>query len=267
MSQDQSSPNLDERGERTAANPTSRGLLVVALVAAGLIASLASFGIGEATYGLYRWNDARDVIAAHQNELNRLGPYERNAFITRKMTEARTVVESRRAAIGIGALGGLLGLALALAGGWVARDRHRATRGGLVGLILGAGAGAAMGLVCVPLFYQFLTPGGGLAVPILCYAGLLLPATAVGALAFSIGVGQKHALASSVLAALLGGAVAVVVLVMVNSLAFPLDQEPALIPGDRPARLVIHVSLALCVALFVALGLARAPVEGRFRAA
>lgn len=237
----------------------------MAILGGALLAGLISFGVGEATYGLFRWNDARDVISAYSNELNRLGPYERNAFITTKMMSARGVMESRKAAVGFGTLGALLGLALGLAGSSAASGSGRGNRGPVLGLVLGGAAGALTPLVCVPLFYQFYEPGGGLATPIAAYAGVLLPLGAAVGLAFGFGLSDSRAMASSILGAVLGAAVGVMVVVMVNSLAFPLDQEPALVPGDRLARLVIHLGPAICVALFVALTVARSPEKPRAR--
>lgn len=238
------------------------GLLILLL--GGLVAGLISFGIGEATYGLFQWNDARDVIAAHRDELNRLGPYEQNAFITSKMKAARTAAESRRSELSFGSLGGMLGLTLGLVGGLLSAGGRPGIRGGLVGLLLGGGVGAVAAGVFVPQFYRFLEPGGGLAVPILAYGGILLPLGAIAGLAFGVGLGGGHDLPLSVLGAVTGAAVGVVVFVMANSLAFPFDQEPALVPADRLARLVIHISLAVSVALFVALALARARATPRF---
>jgi hypothetical protein len=226
---------------------------------AALLASLVSFGIGEATYEMYRWNDARDVIAAHHDELSRLGVYDQNAFITRKMLEARSVVETRRSALAFGALGGLLGLALGLAGRLISRVDGQAARGALAGLVLGGGLGVLAAFPCVPLFYRFLSPGGDLVVPILTYAWLLLPLGAAGGLALGVGMGGRRAPIRCLLGGLLGAAVAVVVLVIANSLAFPLDQEPAPVPAERLARLIIHLSVTLSVALFAALALPRLP--------
>jgi hypothetical protein len=229
-----------------------------------LLASLISFGVGEATYGFFRWDDARDVKAAHASELSRLGPYAQNEFITKKMMEARSVAESRQAALAFGVLGAILGLGLGLAGG-LARLDGRHARAGLTGMVLGGGLGGVAALFAVPLFYEHLTPGGGLGAPIFMYAGMFLPLGAACGLALGMGLAEKQAAARCALGGVLGAILAVIVLVIANSLAFPLDQEPAPVPAERIGRLIIHLSVGLLVALFATLSLARVNAAVRSR--
>jgi hypothetical protein len=233
-------------------------------VGVALLAGLISFGFGEASYGLFRWDDARDVKAAHQSELSRLGPYAQNEFITKKMMEARSVAESRQAALAFGVLGAILGLGLGLSGGLVSlAGTHM--RAGLTGMVLGGGLGVVAALLCVPRFYEHLTPGGGLGAHILMYAGMFIPLGAACGMALGMGLAVKQAAARCALGGMLGATLAVIVLVIANSLAFPLDQEPAPVPAERIGRLIIHLSVALLVALFATLSLPRLNTAARSR--
>jgi hypothetical protein len=222
-----------------------------------LFAGLAAWGAGELSNGLYRWDDANDTIRAHRAELSKMGPYEKNEFLARKMVEERTRAESRNTATALGVLGGLLGLSLGLAGGLAAASKRACVQGGLIGLLLGGTAGFLLPFFEVPLFYEYSSPLTGLTVSLTTHAGLLLPLGAAAGLALGIGLDRREELIGSLLGALLGACVAVVVFEIVAALGFPLEQEPAPIPGHRVARLLIHLGLALFVACFAAIGAVR----------
>jgi len=70
--------------------------LWICILGAGLVAGLIAWGIGEAMYGLFQWNDASDVLRAYPAELKKLGPNEQREFITKRMIEARSRAESRQ---------------------------------------------------------------------------------------------------------------------------------------------------------------------------
>ncbi len=223
------------------------------IVGAGLLAGLIAWGIGELTFGLYRWDDANDVIKVYRTELSNLGPYAKNEFIAAKMVEARARAESRNTAIALGTLGAVLGLALGAAGGLIAGARRSGVRGAVIGLVLGGGSGFLVPFLAVPLYYKYNSPPSGLTVPLAEYAGLLLPVGAAAGLALGVGLGRRGAALTGLLGALLGAGVAVVVYEMVASLEYPNDQEPPPIPGHLDARLLIHLGLALFVTWFAAM--------------
>jgi hypothetical protein len=244
----------DPPGAESSARHTQSRYLWLAVLSAGLLGGLAAWGAGELTYGLYQWDDANDVIRAHRAELSKMGPYEKNEFIARKMVEERTRAESRNTAIALGALGALLGLALGIAGGLAAGSTRSCVQGGAIGMLLGGAAGFLLPFVEVPLFYEYNSPLSGLTVSLATHAGLLLPLGAAAGLALGISLGRRGAVLGGLLGAVLGACVAVLVYEIVAALEFPLDQEPAPIPGHRVARLLIHLGLALFVASFAALG-------------
>jgi hypothetical protein len=240
-----------------ATSPPSRSrVLWLLILGAGLIGGLAAWGAGELTYGLYRWDDANDIIRDHRAELSKMGPYQKNEFIALKMIEERTRAESRNTALALGVLGALLGVSLGLAGGLAAGSTLACVQGGAFGVVLGAAAGLLLPFFEVPLFYKYNSPLTGLTVSLATHAGLLLPLGAAAGLALGIGLGRRQALVGSVLGAVLGACVAVLVFEIVAALEFPLDQEPAPIPPHRVARLLIHLGLALFVAWFAAIGVA-----------
>jgi hypothetical protein len=230
---------------------------------AGMVAGLIAGGIGEAAYGLFQWNDARDVLKAYSSELKKLGPYEQNEFITKRMVEARVRAESCNTAIAFGVLGALLGLALGRAGGIVIGSSRSGARGGRIGFAVAGALGVVMAFPVVPLYYKFASPTSGLAVPLATHAALLLPLAAACGLALGIGLGGRQTVVRGILGALMGALIAVLVFDMVNTIAFPLEQEPAPVPGERMARLLIHLCSALFVAGFATLGVAGEPKDLR----
>jgi hypothetical protein len=223
---------------------------------AGLLAALIGWAVGEATYGLIRWDDARDVLQKYSAELKKMGPYEQTDFITKRMTETHSLSESLNAAIEFGGLGAALGLLLGLGGGAVAGSSRSGVRGGVIGLALGAALGGAMGFLVIPLYFRYYSPTSGLEVPLAAHAGLLLPPAAACGLALGIGLGRRGAIIRCVAGAILGALVAVVVFEIANTILFPLAKEPAPIPGERVGRLIVELCSGLFVAAFAALGAA-----------
>ena len=130
--------------------------LWICTLGAGLVAGLIAWGVGEATYGLFQWNDAKDVLKAYPAELKKLGPNEQREFITKKMIEARSRAESRNTAIAFGVLGAVLGLALGRAGGLVTGSSRSGARAGWIGFAVAGALGAVMAFPVVPLYYKYL---------------------------------------------------------------------------------------------------------------
>jgi hypothetical protein len=221
-----------------------------------VLAGLIGWAVGEATYGLIRWDDAKDVLQKYGAELKKLGPYEQSDFITKRMTEAHCLSESLNAAVEFGGLGAALGLLLGLAGGAVAGSSRSGVRGGIVGLALGGALGAALGFLIIPLYFKYYSPTSGLEVPLAAHAGLLVPPAAACGLALGIGLGRRGTIVRYVAGAILGALVAVVVFEIANTILFPLAQEPAPIPGERVGRLIVELSSGILVAAFAALGAA-----------
>jgi hypothetical protein len=228
---------------------------------AGLLAGLIAWGIGEAAYGLFQWNDAKDVLKAYPAELKKLGPNEQREFITKRMIEARSRAESRNTAIAFGVLGAVLGLALGRAGGVVIGSSRSGARAGWIGFVVAGVLGVVMAFPVVPLYYKFSSEASGLTVPLAAHAALLLPLAAACGFALGMGLAGRQTAIRGMLSALMGALIAVLVFEMVNSMAFPLEQDPALVPGDRIARLVTHLCSALFVAGFAALGVAGEPKD------
>src|SRR5262245_41147317 len=238
----------------TPTNASSPGRLLPTALAAGLVAGLLAWAIGEATYGLFVWNDAGPIKQAYKSELSKLGPYAQSEFITQKMAAARPVAESRNTAIALGALGALLGLALGLVGGRLSGSRHSDNRGALYGSILGAVAAVVMSFILVPIYFQQTGPESGLAVPLLVYGGILIPLGAACGAGLGFGLGGRDTIIRSALGGLMGALLATIVIEMTYAIAFALEQEPNPISSDRLARLVLHLCTALFVAGFAALG-------------
>lgn len=206
------------------------------------LAGLAAWGVGELT--LDRLKPSSTASA---------DPY---AFSALNDQIAR--INSINGATSFGALGGLLGLALGVVGGWSRRSRSHALRGGLVGLILGALAGGMPSFALMPLQWKTRsddTSMSSLIVPLLFHLGLWVGAGLAAGLAFGVGrFGWKSPRTiEAALAGLAGALVGTFVFEVAGALLFPFDFTSQPISTSPLTRLVARLTLAV----FVALGVAR----------
>ena len=130
--------NESPRGPTRAPSSAVRTWLLV--VAAGLLAGLAGFGIGEVAPSFFPISTKLPPDIAG----NRRGSRSR-------LSGAWGSLETESAALAYGGLGTVLGLALGVAGGLARRSPRAAIAAGVLGLVLGGAAGAGDDLAfCCP---------------------------------------------------------------------------------------------------------------------
>jgi hypothetical protein len=223
--------------------PSSPGRCWLLVLAAGLLAGLAGFGIGEVAPKLFpvsyelppeiRGNGARVPI-----EL------ERRMGISRDQS----------AALAYGGLGMFLGLALGAAGGLARRSPRAAIAAGVVGLALGGAAGAGMTRVLLPLFHASRTGfseedrNNDLALALRTHGGIWLAVGAAAGLALGIGLGGGARMARALIGGILGAVVAAVFYEFGGAVVFPIAETFRPMAKEMIPRLTAHLAVALCVA-------------------
>lgn len=225
-------------GEETA-GPVGRPL--AAIGAAGLLAGLLSFGLGEAIYGFFEPEEVSQPLGG--------------AKVLRPTLETVATADARNSALTFGLMGGVLGLTFGVAGG-LSRHSIRATAGaGLLGLSLGAILGVVLSLVLVTQFrrMQHWRDSDDLLTPIGLHAGLWGPLGAVAGLAFGVGRGRRGTALPHMIGGLIGAVLAVIAYDILGAAVTPLAGTSDAISTTWPTRLLARMLVALGTAAGIAM--------------
>lgn len=220
------------------------------ILAAGLLAGLAGFGIGEA--------------APTFTPIDVKLPPEIQASITKRTMELKRrqrVSMDRAAALAYGGLGMFLGLALGAAGGLVRRSPAAAVAAGLIGLVLGGAAGAGATLALLPSYHAGLAAmqdedkENNLSQALMTHGGIWVAVGAAAGLALGLGLGGLVRIARATLGGILGACLAAAIYEFAGAIVFPTAETFRQMAFAPAPRLLAHLSVALCVAV-AALGVA-----------
>jgi hypothetical protein len=164
-------------------------------------------------------------------------------------------VSAWNGALAFGALGGLLGLGLGVAGGLVRRSSGGVLLGAVVGLILGAAAGALPSVAVMPWQWRHRNDDPSatlLLTPLLVHLGLWSAIGLGAGLAFGIGSGvsKPSRYLETALAGVVGAMLGTFVFEMVGAFLFPMARTVDPFSATSGTRLLAR----LCVAGFVGLG-------------
>lgn len=205
------------------------------LAMGGVIAGLAAFLIGEATF---------ELIPAEVLPVPTTGP-----TVVAATAATQATADVKNAALAFAGLGGCLGLCLGLGGGLARRSGGAAAAAGLLGLLLGAAMGAGVTLATLRWFLeaQPLYPDYDMLFTMGMH-GLTwgLPAAAAG-LAFAVGLGsgERRLLVLAPVAGVVGAMLGAVAFDVVGTLLLPLGNTGDPIPAAWPARLAARLAVAL----------------------
>jgi hypothetical protein len=213
---------------------------------AGLVAGLAAFGIGEATY---------KIIPARRVALNTLGT------ITQNVTpETQSAAEVRNAALAFAVLGGCLGGCLGMAGGLARRSGWATAAAGLLGLLLAVGLAGGVSLGTLKAFGNARVTYSEYDMPLsMAMHGLIwgLSGAAAG-LAFAVGMGGRRLLATAPGAGFAGAVLGAIAFDLIGAGLFPMADtgDPVSITwGSRlTARLLVALATAAGIILILPAG-------------
>jgi hypothetical protein len=213
-----------------------------AALAAGLIAGVAAWLIGEA---------AHEFFEPAEVEVIRMGQQTRGPNFD---TENEATLKN--AVLAFGSLGGVLGMALGVGAGVARHAPRSAAMAALAGLMLGALAGAGTAAIVLPPALRSRSfREDDLLWPFLVHAALWTPIGAAGGMAFGLGAGRRgSALAASALGGALGALFGTAAYELIGGLAFPIARTDDVISLTWPTRLIARLGVTLGAAAGAALG-------------
>ena len=202
----------------------------VLVVAAGIAA-----GVGS-------WSATEGVLVSYQASLSPPMKPVPTTEDARLITLARVLSGTAAS----GAMGGLLGLALGVAGGASRRSIGAAGIAGGVGLLLGLVGGGVVARLVLPILYARLDPQSqDLTIPLLGHAAVWSVSGAVGGLAFGLGAGGRARWKRTLVGGLVGAALAAAVYELVGALAFPTHRTHLPLSATPETRALAQVLVAL----------------------
>ncbi len=226
-----------------AKSPSSPGRTWQLVLAAGFLAGLAGFGIGEAGPKLFR--PSYELPPEIRRDSGQI-PLE---------TERRAEVSrDQSAALAYGGLGMVLGLALGVAGGLARRSPRASIAAGVVGLALGGAAGAGMTRVLLPVYQATQAAATeedrntDLVLALRTHGGIWLAVGAAAGLALGTGLGGGARMARALIGGVIGAGAATVIYEFGGAILFPVAQTFRPMALQMVPRLCAHLAVASCVA-------------------
>ena len=209
------------------------------ILAAGMLAGLCAFGIGEVTPSLFpRSNDFAPEIRAQP-------------FLRALEMQKRIMLFNDQAAAAVyGGLGLLLGLALGAAGGLARRSNRAAIAAGFTGMVLGGTAGAATPYLVLPPYNaaRIATTDDDKNIDLgLSMRTHLAIWSAIGAsagFALGLGLGGGAPVVRATVGGILGAGLATVIHEFGGALVFPLAEtfRPLAVTSSRAAHWITSSS-------------------------
>jgi hypothetical protein len=230
--------------------------LVATALAAGVLAGVLAWGIGEGVHGTF-------VPPSKIIDM----PMAQGIRIS---FEDQVAADGKNATLAFAALGGVLGVVLGVAGGIIRKSTVGAVTGAVVGLVAGCAitVGATWGLL--PFYFRALERSQDamsheLLLPLLVHSGIWAAAGLAGGVALGIGMGTKWTqLYNAALGGMIGAALGAVVYEVLGAILLPGDRtfEPVSTTwqGRLLARLLVAVSAALMAAVVMSAGTRPRPV-------
>jgi hypothetical protein len=208
----------------------------------GVLAGLISWAVEEVELR------ASDPVARFQRGKN-VSFAKVGAELRQKLLEAST----RTAMLSYGSLGGLLGLGLGLCGGRLRGSWPRGLAAGMVGLVVGGTAGAALSWELVPHYFKTVAADrekleDDLTFPLMTHLGLWVSAGVAGGLALGLGIGSWSRGAKAIFGGVVGAALGTALYEFVGALAFPMAETNLPISKQLGARLLAHLAVAVLAA-------------------
>jgi hypothetical protein len=168
--------------------------------------------------------------------------------------EDQSAADCKNAALAFGVLGGMLGLALGIAGGLTRWNVLSGLKAGVFGLALGGLLGAGTSLAIVPVYYRAVAKAQeemshDLVLPLMIHGGIWAACGLAGGIAFGIGLGGGRV---RVLNAALGGLIGAALYEMIGAMAFPAAKTTSPISFTWTSRLLARLLVASMTGLVAA---------------
>jgi hypothetical protein len=201
-------------------------------VAAGLVAGVIAWAIGEATL------------------VPEAGYQDKKEHIHLAVSAAGI----RNGTISFAALGAATGLALGLAGGLIGRSALRAAVAGATGLLLGGGVAVALSWLILPVYYEH-SASGDLIYSLMVHGGIWTAVGATAGLAFGLGLGSWRAALRGKLGGACAALLAAVIYEFAGGIFFPQAMTDRPISQTWETRLLTRLLVPLLTAIGVVLSM------------
>lgn len=223
------------------------------LILGGLVAGLAAFGIGEATY---------NIIPARPMKQPFMGK-----TVSAVTPVTQLVADLQNASLAFAILGACLGATMGLVGGLARRSIPATATAALLGLCLGAAMAGGVSLATLRWFddARFAHPTSDIGLSFLMHAMIWGLCGASAGVAFAIGLGGGwRRIAAAKLAGLAGAVAGSVAFDLIGGILFPLDGTGDPVSTTWASRLTARLLVALGVGVAISLSLGgprSAPVD------
>jgi hypothetical protein len=237
--------------------PVNPARLWLCAISSGVLAAVIGWVAGERAARSFHWEGHVQV-----EDLDARG--QRDRSLPGSLLKSRENAETKNAALAMGILGAVLGLAFGAAGGLSRRSTRAAGLGGITGLLLGAVVGTVVPCELVPLFYRSLSRPPNPALPLLIHTGMYASIGGVGGLAFGLGLCGPGGAGRGLLAGTMGAVLGSIIYNILHTITFPLEWDFCPMPGKGGSRLLAHLCVALsCIACVVVASEARGQTRRR----
>jgi hypothetical protein len=227
------------------------GRLLIFAAVAGLLAGVASELICER------------IMSSYNTDLNPPLTQIPNREDMRRWREARVYT----ATFTFTTLGGLLGLALGLAGGLVRRSVTACALAATWGLVLGSVAAGFLSLALVSYFYKSFDPNSGdLVLPLLTHSAIWSSVGAIAGLAFGLGIGGRGRWKATLGGGLAGAVAAAIIYEIVGAVAFASSKTEMPLSASAATRALALLLVASLSSVGAVLAL-RQPTKRRAKTA
>jgi len=222
------------------ADPSGARLIAFA-TAAGLLAGLGSWAVGEATLNTFRPPLQRQIVFGQVME--------------KANYEDQARADFRNAVVAFAALGAALGGSLGLAGGWARGATPGAIRAGAAGLPLGGLLATAASFALLPFYFRAEDRSveelsRDLVLPLLVFSGIWSAAGLGGGLALGLGLGGgRDRVIRAALGGLLGAALGAALYEIVGAAAIPAGKTHLPLPPSPSVRLLARLLAATSAGL------------------
>lgn len=213
---------------------------------AGLLAGGLSAALGEQLFETFTPGLVPEVV---NGQTSMVPDPDEIALATRK-----------NAALTFGLMGGLTGLAMALAGARASRRPSLGAWEGVVGLVLGLLATATIAWLATPAYFLYESRvqanegGEHLLIPLLVHAGIWGTVGAVGGLAFGLGVARnpREMVPRTLIGGFVGALIGAVLYELLGGAFFPMDKTPQPFAETLAPRVMAMMLTCLGAAVLIA---------------
>ena len=212
---------------------------------AGVVAGLASFGIGEKIYRIIQPRLVDQIAARSGNH------------VMRPTFETRVVADTSNASLAFGTLGFCLGGLLGLVGGLARRSTVAADLGGVVRRGLGHWRGRGASPRVLPVFLRALDDYqvDNMLIPMLMHGLIWGLIGASAGLAFAVGLGERRLVGHALMAGLVGALLGSIAFDLVGGVLYVNDWTVKPISESWQtrlmARVMVTIGTAVALVLFV----------------